>query len=183
MRRELSVLPPIPSIWLDGRYLSSPSDYPEVREVWAQYLRTVRGLRSEEAERYGTAYVSALDDARVTGPTRTLRLASAVSAFEDESAPRDAHYTRVIELASSALALHDLLVGLEGSITYEPAAGPGLSADPVLQAAGVDEETQNLLDDALDRVLDALSAEGVGPVEAERVPEWLFDGLQEAVEP
>jgi hypothetical protein len=58
-----------------------------------------------------------------------------------------------------------------------------LSADPVIEAVGEDEETQQLLNDALDRVLDALSADGLGPVDADLVPSWIIEGFREAVAP
>ena len=72
---------------------------------------------------------------------------------------------------------------LEESITYEPVQGPSLSADPVIQAVGVDEATQELLNGALDRVLDALSADGLGPVDADLVPSWVVEGFREAIAP
>ncbi len=184
LRTELAVLRPIPDIWLDGAYLSSPSTYPDVREVWQEYLEVIRGIREQESELYTGAYLGALDDARVMTPaTRTLRLAGAVAAFEEEVVHREGHYTRVDELVSAALVLHDLLTELEGSITYEPAQGPSLSADPVIQAVGRDEETQQQLNDALDRVLDALSADGLGPVDADVVPSWVFEGFREVITP
>src|SRR5690606_3938365 len=166
VRQNLGTLPSVPPIWLDGRYLADAPAYPEVREVWARYLGSVGAVRARENEHYRTAYLSALDDARVTGATRTLRLASAGSAFEGSSAARDAHYDRVTELASAALDLHDFLVAHAEGIAYEPAVGLRVSADPVLQAAAADPTVQAELEAALDRVLDALSARGSGPVDA-----------------
>ncbi len=66
---------------------------------------------------------------------------------------------------------------------HEPAVGTRVSVDPILQAAGSDPETQELLEAALDRVLDALSARGEGPVEAAALPGWVFDGLRDVVAP
>lgn len=181
IRPGLVGLPPIPSIWLDGRYLANASDHPEVREAWSEHLAAVRRLRVDEEEHYSTAYLSALDDADVTGATRTLRLASALSRFEGRAPERGAHYDRVEELAEAAIELHDFLVAREAAITYEPAVGPRVSVDPILQAAGRDPETQSALEAGLDRVLDALSAEGSGPVEVSRVPQWTFEGLRDVV--
>lgn len=183
VRARIVSLPPIPSEWLGGQYLANASEYPRIGEVWNAYLVRIREVRAREAELYSAAYLSALDDARVTGANRTLRLASAMSRFERESASRTGHYARVEELALAATGLHDLLVEREDRITYEPAVGTRVSVDPVLQAAGSDAETQALLEAALDRVLDALSARGAGPVEAAALPAWVFDGLRDVVAP
>lgn len=183
VRGRIVSLPSIPSEWLGGRYLANASEYPRVGEVWTAYLVRIREVRAREAELYSAAYLSALDDARVTGASRTLRLASAMSRFERESAERTQHYARVEELALAAIGLHDLLVEREDLITYEPAVGTRVSVDPILQAAGADPETQELLEAALDRVLDALSARGEGPVEAAALPAWVFEGLRDVVAP
>jgi hypothetical protein len=183
VRGRIVSLPSIPSEWLTGRYLANASEYPRIGEVWTGYLVRIREVRAREAELYSAAYLSALDDARVSGANRTLRLASAMSRFERESGERTEHYARVEELALAATGLHDLLMEREDRITYEPAVGSRVSVDPILQAAGADPETQALLDAALDRVLDALSARGEGPVEAAALPGWVFDGLRDAVAP
>jgi len=183
VRGELAALPPIPREWLDGRYLAHASEYPNVRSAWEAHLATVRRLRVDEGDHYSAAYLSALDDARVTGPTRTLRLASAMSRFERAAGDRRGHYDRVEALALTAIEFHDLLVRREAQISYEPAVGTRISADPVLQAASPDPVVQREMESGLDRVLAALSAQGAGPVEAARVPEWTFEGLRAVVAP
>lgn len=180
---SLSGLPVVPPEWLDGRYLANASAFPAVRECWNAYLEAVRRLRVDEAELYSAAYLSALDDARVSGATRTLRLASALSRFEGDRPVRAAHYDRITELTTAAIDLHDLLVENEEVITYEPAVGTRISSDPILQAASADPQIQQLLEAALDRVLDALSARELGPVEAAGVRTWMFEGLREVVAP
>ncbi len=182
IRPRFLSLPAVPSAWLDGHYLANASQYPQVASVWNSYLARVRQVREEENEVYSEAYLSALDDARVSGANRTLRLATALSRFEREGGERVAQYDRAEELAMAALELHDLLLEREDRISYEPAVGSRVSVDPILQAAGSDAETQDLLEQALDRVLDALSAGGDGPVEARALPAWIFEGLREAVE-
>jgi hypothetical protein len=84
----------------------------------------------------------------------------------------------VWELAVTARSLHEILVELEGDITWEPARGERLSADPVVEAAGRDEATQARLDGALDRVLSALYevADGGRDVREQR-PDWLARSL------
>lgn len=173
-------LPPIPDVWLHGAYLAAPSDYPPVREVWEQYLTTIRDVRAGDDDRYRAAYLRALDDARIEGSARTLRLASATASFRADSAARVAHYERVEALAIAALQGHDALVEAEGTISYEPAVGPGVSADPVIEAVGRGAEAQALLDDVLDLILGELHDEN-GPGEAAHVREWVWDGLLDAV--
>lgn len=182
-RVMLRNLPAVPRAWLSGAYLAGPSAYPQVRSVWNQYLATIQEVRATEVERYRAAYLRALDDADVQGSTRTLRLASASAAFLEQAPRRDAHYTRVERLATVAIELHDDLTAIEGSISHEPALGPGVSADPVLEAAGVDAESQAVLDALLDQVVDALHAGGFGPDESAAVQAWAWQGFQSTVGP
>lgn len=173
-------LEPIPDIWLHGQYLAAPSDYPQVREVWESYLTTIQQVRDGDEERYRAAYLRALDDARIQGSSRTLRMATATADFRTNSAGRDAFYDRVEALATAAIQGHDALVEAEGTISYEPATGPRVSADPVIEAAGRSAEAQDLLDQVLDTILEQLHAEG-GPGESRNVREWVWDGFLDAV--
>lgn len=183
VRGVVDGLPTIPRIWLDGRYLANASQYPEVREAWEAHLGTARRLQVDEDELYSQAYLTALDDARVTGPTRTLRLASALSRFQATAPVRRTHYEKVEALAVAALDFHTFLLAREAEISYEPAVGTRISADPVLQAASTNPAVQRDMEAALDRVLAALAAQGTGPVEAARVRDWTFEGLRDVVAP
>jgi hypothetical protein len=177
---ELRGLDPIPEIWLRGAYLAEPSAFPRVREVWEEYLTTIRQVRAGDNDRYREAYLRALDDARVQGAARTLRLAGATADFELGGGSRAAHYDRVEALATAALQGHDALVEAEGTIAYQPAAGPGVSGDPVIEAVGRGPEAQALLNQVLDLILVQLHAEQ-GPGESANVREWAWDGLLDAV--
>ncbi|MDH3207871.1 MAG: hypothetical protein OEO79_14800 [Gemmatimonadota bacterium] len=179
-RSLLRDLPPIPTIWLQGAYLAAPSEYPQVREVWNLYLTTVRQARAGDNERYRAGYLRALDDARVDGTARTLRLAGAVSAFQGEVGPRAAHYDRVEALITAALRGHDALVEAEGSISYEPASGTPVSGDPVIEAVGRNSAAQSLLDQVLDMILGELN-DPEGPGRTESVGEWIREGILDAV--
>jgi len=179
-RALLGDLPPIPDSWLSGAYLAAPSDYPQVREAWNQYLTTVRQLRQGDADRYRVAYRGAMDDAGVGSSARTLRLANAVSAFQNDGLAREEHYAHVEALASAALRGHDALVEAEGTIAYEPAATTPISGDPIIQAVGRSPEAQALLDQVLDMILLEMSGPG-GPGQAAVVREWVWDGFLDAV--
>jgi hypothetical protein len=170
----------VPDIWLRGSYLAEPSAYPRVRAVWEEYLAIIRDVRAEDDERYRQAYLRALDDARVEGAARTLRMSSAVAAFQAAAEPRVTHYDRVERLAAAALQGHDALVAAEGTIAYQPATGPALSEDPVIEAVGRSPEAQTLLNQVLDLILTELHGEG-GPGESGNVREWVWDGVLEAV--
>lgn len=170
----------VPDSWLRGPYLAAPSDYPQVRTVWEEYLTIIRDVRAADDERYRQAYLRALDDARVEGSARTLRMSGAMSAFQATAALRQAHYDRVERLATAALQGHDALIAAEGTIAYQPATGPALSEDPVIEAVGRSPEAQTLLNQVLDLILTELHGEG-GPEESGNVREWVWDGLLDAV--
>ncbi|MEQ1855470.1 MAG: hypothetical protein ABL963_03315 [Longimicrobiales bacterium] len=173
-------LDPIPDVWLRGQYLAAPSDYPNVRAVWDEYLTTIRDVRARDDERYEAAYMRALDDARVSGDARAARLATAATDFRSLSQGRALHYDRVEALATVALRGHDALVQAEGTIAYEPASGPAVSNDPVIEATGRGPEAQALLEQVLDMILAELRGPG-GPGQAANVREWVWTGFLDAV--
>ena len=150
----------VPAVWLEGRYLADAAAHPEVRTYWEQVRTFVDAVQLGEADLYREAWLGAAGGLGLSGPVRSLRLATALEDFAGEAPSREEHYRRVRELSASALALHDLLVELGDRVTYEPLRGAGLSADPVLEAAGADPGAQTLLEDALDRVLAALRSQG-----------------------
>lgn len=163
----------VPEVWLSGAYLAGPTRHPGVRDYWARYIAFVEGVLEAEMSVYRDAYLEALDAARVRGPMRSLRLAGAVAEFEGQEGRRQAVYSAALELAQASLALHDLVVALEGRVTHEPARGPRLSADPVLEAAGRDAETQERLEAGIDRVMAALHGASDAGLSWEGVPDWV----------
>ena len=172
----------IPAGWLDGRYLSSAREHEHIRDAWYAYYVFVQQLRARESRLHATAYLAALDTEGVGGSLRSLRLARARADFVTGRAQREEVYSQIEELSSAALSLHELLVQNTGSISYEPANGSRLSADPVMEAAGTDPESQLLLERALDRVLRALSLDGRGAAEAERIPDWVMRSIDQVLE-
>ena len=172
----------IPEGWLDGRYLSNAAEYEDVRDAWSAYHAFVRELRTRERRLHGVAYLGALDAEGVGGALRSLRLARARSDFAAGRAHREEVYGRIEELSLAALSLHALLAQHTGSIRYEPAAGSRLSAAPVLEAAGIDSESQLLLERALDRVLTALVLDGRGAMETARISDWVTGSIDQVLE-
>jgi hypothetical protein len=172
--RDQAGLVDVPAVWLEGRYLSDAAAHPGVRDFWEGVRGFVDAARRNEAEMYREAWLEAAEDLGVSGPVRSLRLATALGDFAAAWPVREAHYRRVGELAAAALALHDILVELGDRVTYEPMRGARLSADPVLEAAGADPAAQAFLETALDRVLAALRGpEGDSLRDRARLAEWM----------
>jgi len=162
----------IPDVWLSGAYLANAVDFPEAQTAWRAYLELVRAQRASSEARYREAYLAELDAEGVGGALRSLRLAGAMREFRASEPGREAPLRRIEDLSVAALSLHDLLVRLTGSIRYEPARGGALSSDPVLEAAAVDAATQELLEDALDRVVSLMAADRGGPGASAAVFDW-----------
>jgi hypothetical protein len=179
-RALLRDLPPIPAQWMQGAYLAAPSDFPEVPQIWSQYLATIRQVREGDNERYRAGYLRALEDARVEGSARTLRLAGAVAAFQGAVAPRAAHYDRAEALANAALRAHEALVRAEGTIAFDAASGPSGSGDPTGGAVGRSAEAQSLLNQVLEMVSTSLDPPR-GPGRTANVAERVWDGILSAV--
>ncbi len=159
-RRDVAGLMEVPAVWLEGRYLADAAAHPEVRSYWEAVRAFVDGIQRDETGLYREAWLGGAGGLGLSGPVRSLRLATALEDFAAHAPLREEHYRRVRELAASALSLHDLLVELGERVTYEPMRGEGISADPVLEAAGADPAAQLLLEEALDRVLAALRLPG-----------------------
>ena len=178
-RALLRDLPPIPGTWLEGQYLASPSDYPEVRAAWDGVLTLIRQVRNGDNERYRAGYTRALDDALVEGSSRTLRLAGAVADFQGGCSSRGALRSSRSPGPRRSRG-HDALVEVEGTIAYEPAVGTPVSGDPVIQAVGRNADAQANLEEILDMILAELE-EPTGPGSADNLGEWVWDGVLDAV--
>ncbi|MHB1194731.1 MAG: hypothetical protein ACYC6F_17025 [Longimicrobiales bacterium] len=159
-RSDVAGLTEVPAVWLEGRYLADAAAHPEVRSYWEGVRSFVDGVQRDEDALYREAWLGEAGGLGLSGPVRSLRLATALEDFAAQAPLREEHYRRVRELAASALSLHDLIVELGDRVTYEPMRGGGISADPVLEAAGTDPAAQLLLEEALDRVLAALRSPG-----------------------
>lgn len=170
----------VPEVWLEGVYLADAAAFGEVRRYWERAGVFADEVRAREMELYRAAYLRALEDAGVSGPVRSLRLARALEDFAADAPARVAAYDRLTGLAEAALALDRVLVELGDRVTYQPIRQRGVSADPVLEASGADPEAQALLEVALDRVLRALHGPDGSPVMSRReVSGWLAGALGE----
>jgi len=174
-------LRPIPEAWSSGEYLSLPSDYPEVLEVWQEYLTTIRQVHLGDEERYSVAYEAALDDAAVQGDSREARLSAAMSDLAAQAGRRAAHYDRVEALATAAIRSHAALLGAEGLILFDATGATGYQSGIGRGAFGRDADAQLLLDQVIDLLSATLSAEGFGPVDGANVRAWVWDGFLEAI--
>jgi len=181
LRRESDV-GAVPFAWLQGRYLSDPTAYPEVQHYWERYLRFVETAHEREGEFYRDAYLNAEERAGIAGPMRSLRMAAAADDFASSRSQRDTIYAKVWKLAAAALSLHETLVALKGRISYEPLRGSRVSADPVIEAAGTDPDAQARLEAALDRVLAAMAPLQNGELTRrgarQHAPTWLVDEMR-----
>ncbi len=181
IRTDLGVYS-VPASWLEGRYLSDPGAYPEVREYWERMASLVETVHDQDARLYRDAYLSAAERGGLSGPMLRLRMAGAVGDFAARKATRDSLYMQVWNLATAALNLHSVVLSLSGRVAYEPLRGPRVSADPIIEAVGTDPDAQARLESALDRVLTALKPLQIGEVSElgarARVAGWLGRGLR-----
>jgi hypothetical protein len=170
-------LQPVPAAWASGPYLVVPTDYPAVIDVWQSYIAIVRSVRADGAERYRTAYLSALDDAAIVGEAREARLTAALSDFAASADVRRAHWDRAEALATAALQSHNALVEAEGLLLHDAGVtGGGLGAG----VSGRDADAQLLLRQVVELLSSRLDAEGLGPGAGARVREWVWDGFLDA---
>lgn len=167
---EFRGLQSIPHVWPEGPYLTVPSDYPEVVDVWQDYRSTIRAVRQADTDRYRSAYEAALDDAAVTGEARQERMDTAMAGFAASEEFRRAHFDRVEALATAAIQSHNALVEAEGLLLYDATGSTGRNA-----------ESQLLLDQVLELLEGALDADGEGPSSGGNVREWVWDGFLDAV--
>lgn len=179
-QQQLRGLQSIPEVWPGGRYLSLPSRYPGVVDVWQSYLTTIRQVRTTDGDRYRAAYLAALDDAAIEGEARRTRLDAGISAFARTAPARDGHFDRVEALATAAIQSHDALLEAEGLILYDAPGNAGPPDGIGRGAAGRDSESQLLLDQVLAVLERALEAGGEGPGAVESVREWVWDGFFDA---
>lgn len=182
-QQQLRGLQSIPEAWPGGRYLSLPSRYPGVVDVWQSYLTTIRQVRATDGDRYRAAYLAALDDAAIEGEARRTRLDAGMSAFAGTAPAREAHFDRVEALATAAIQSHDALLEAEGLILFDATANAA-SADGIGRgASGRDSESQLLLDQVLAVLEHALEAGGEGPGAGENARAWVWDGFFDAATP
>lgn len=152
LRVEVALEPGPPREWLGGFYLSHAGDFPSVPEFWQRYREFLVGLGARDRQIYRGAVVRLLqgEGEAVAARERIVRY------FDERYAALDAvradRYAQLIRVSEAAEELHLFLSGAEDRIVHAPALGPGISADPILEAVPLDDETRA----AMDRLLDAL---------------------------
>lgn len=172
-----------PREWLGGFYLANAGQFPGVVEFWEGYRDYVRRVAEEDADLILEATREVLE--REFGGEETLaagareRLEAFVLERQGRSgAVRQDRYTHLERTAVASLALHDFLVENGEAITYTPALGRGVSADPVLEAVTDSPEVQRQLERHLDRVFEALDrTRGGGPPSLAGLRAELFGSL------
>jgi hypothetical protein len=167
----------VPSSWLEGIYLASASDFPEVRKYWESFGDYVREVQEKESELYRTSFVARLERRGVETYEVSMLLARALRTFEADRARREALYASLLELSTTAVELHDLLVAREGEISFEPARS-GVSRNPVVEAVAQNRELEAQMNGLLDRMFMAIErAQGERVVPRNQLPRVLEQSL------
>lgn len=167
-----------PPAWLGGLYLSNASLFPEVLSYWESYQGSLSVLREEDEGLFRQSLEERLVMAGATGETLQLLRRRSLADFAARRPLREAAYDQMGELASASIQLHHLLVRREADIAHEPADGPTVSRDPILEAVPADSALNDEVWSYLNRIVGALEAsQGVQPVSTARMVESLFDRL------
>jgi hypothetical protein len=145
----------VPAVWLEGVYLSSATAYPEVRDYWESYVQYVREVQETEGELYRRNFVARLERQGVGTSAISMLLARAMRTFEADRARRDALYASMLEMANTAVQLHELLAANEGQIAFEPAR-TGVSRDPIMEAVAESPKLAAEMNGLLDRMFVAI---------------------------
>lgn len=141
-----------PRDWLSGHYLANASEYGDVQEWWQRYHTYVTELRGRDEELFRRGFVDRLERSGLEGAVLSMRLARATEEFRNTGASRDTVYSAMNEMATAALALHELLVEREDDIVYTPVRPGVVTRDPVVEAVPADDELRREIWDTLDRL-------------------------------
>jgi hypothetical protein len=172
-----------PREWLGGYYLANAGEFPGVVEFWNRYRDFVRNLGERDEALVEGAARAALGRPplaqRELGDAERERLVAFVQSRQGRAGVvRRDRYTHLERTAVASLQLHDFLVENGGAITYTPALGRGVSADPVLEAVTDSQEVRRQLERHLDRVFEALDrTRGGGPPSLAGLRNELFGSL------
>ncbi len=178
IRESNGLEPSPPGAWLSGGYLANATDYPEVPAFWEGYLNFVGELGRRDREIYFTAIEHGMDEAEVSGAQRDDLLEYFDERYERRESYRQARYAHLADAAEAALTLHAVLVRHENEIVHSPALGGGVSADPILEAVIPAGPIRREVDQALDRVFQALDrSRGGGTPLVEGMRAELFGGF------
>ncbi len=154
LRAELDLGPAPPREWLAGAYLADARAFPEIRAFWEGYGELLSRLRPLdrslylEGARAGLQEVGSGDDP------------SLLEYFEDRydgiRRHREARHESLSAVTRAALELHEVLVRHRSEISFSPAVGRGVSADPILEAIIPEGPVRQEVEASLDQVFRAL---------------------------
>ncbi len=172
-----------PREWLGGFYLANAGQFPGVVEFWEGYRDYVRTVAEQDHAVILEATGRVLEREFGTGdalsdPDRDRLEAFVLERQGRAGAIRRDRYTHLERTAVASLQLHTFLVEHGEAITYTPALGRGVSADPVLEAVTDSPEVRRQLEGHLDRVFEALDrTRGGGPPSLAGLRAELFGSL------
>ncbi|TVR62943.1 MAG: hypothetical protein EA422_10245 [Gemmatimonadales bacterium] len=162
LRAELDLAPAPPREWLSGAYLADAAAFPQVRGFWEGYQEFLRRMQPLDGKTYLEGVEMGLE-AEDNGGNPP------VSAYFQERysglrSYRMARYESLAAVTRAALNLHDVLARHRAEISFSPAVGRGVSADPILEAVIPDGPVRREVEAALDQVFRALDRSRGGGV-------------------
>lgn len=154
LRGELDLGPAPPREWLAGAYLADARAFPEIRAFWEGYGELLSRLRPMDRSLYLEGVRAGLQEVgRGDDP-------SLLEYFEDRydgiHRHREARHESLSAVTRAALDLHEVLVRHRSEISFSPAVGRGVSADPILEAIIPDGPVRHEVEASLDQVFRAL---------------------------
>jgi hypothetical protein len=146
-----------PRDWLSGMYLANAGSYPVVEDFWRGYGEFVSAFRPRDREIFERGMQAGLDALpELSAGDRSRLRAYFRDRYESRAEFREYRYESLLATSRAALALHQVLERHQAEIAFSPAIGPGVSADPILEAVIPEGEVQRDVERALDQVFRAL---------------------------
>jgi hypothetical protein len=176
VRVDRGLAPSPPREWLTGFYLANASRFPGVSDFWDEYRSFLMVMGPLDRSVYLEGVSEGMESAGPLSPAERDALESYfLERYEVLSGHRSERYGHLAETARAAVALHQLLERHEAEITYSPALGAGVSADPILEAVIPEGPIRREVDAALDRIFRALDqSRGGGAPSADGLRTELF---------
>lgn len=162
LRAELDLAPAPPREWLGGAYLADATAFPQVRDFWEGYEEFLRQMQPLDRQIYLEGVETGLEGWGGGGDHPIM------AYFEERYSGlrsfRMARYESLAAVTRAALNLHDVLARHRAQISFSPAVGRGVSADPILEAVIPEGPVRQEVEAALDQVFRALDRSRGGGV-------------------